>query len=232
MQRREDQFRPSRFNLVEGDRRHGLVAPKSFTARHVCTDCNCGWMSTLESSIMSLIGRHVEPTPTCLAAEFEPSDTLLLSRWMMKTAIIMDAAFPKPQVKVITPRMIAFAKGDVILEDSHCFTGVITNPDLNASITKGFPTHNGASSPHYQAHSESIRFALHLNYIGLMLIVCPEASISFTPSVFTLDGHVCMPFINGENTPLPPIAVTHTFPDFYAFRDSIEVVASTRTRKS
>lgn len=229
MQRRENQFRPSRFNLLEGDRSHGLVAPKSFTARLVCTDCNSGWMSTLESSVMILIGQHVEPVPTRSAVEFDHADTLLLSRWLMKTAIIMDAAFPKPQVKAITPRMIAFAKGDVILENSHCFTGVITNPDLNASLTKGFPTHNGAISSAYQTHSEGIRFALHLNCLGLMLIVCPEATISFTPSVSRVDGHVCMPFINGKSSSLPPIAITHIFPDFYSFRDSIEIVASKHT---
>src|SRR5438477_2513080 len=54
--------------------------------RAVCRTCNNGWMSGLESLVQPILQPMMRGKPRTLSAE----DQLILARWLMKTAMMME----------------------------------------------------------------------------------------------------------------------------------------------
>src|SRR5437879_1748598 len=63
---------------------NGLVAGR------ICEPCNTGWMSNLESAAKPLLLKLC--SNDTLAIRCEQPDKLLLARWAMKTAIVLNLA--------------------------------------------------------------------------------------------------------------------------------------------
>jgi hypothetical protein len=61
------------------------------TTRSVCTQCNCGWMSALESSAMPIIIPAIDDISMSLNIEQQTT----LTRWSMKTAMVFESMTPK-----------------------------------------------------------------------------------------------------------------------------------------
>lgn len=57
------------------------------TVKTVCRTCNNGWMSSLEAECIPLIGSLMQD----VAAPLDPSQQSLLSRWALKTAMVLDS---------------------------------------------------------------------------------------------------------------------------------------------
>ena len=63
---------------------------QNVTVRHVCTECNNGWMSELEAWFLLRLGYLIEPQwPKLALAMIEElkSERSRLAQWLMKTAI-------------------------------------------------------------------------------------------------------------------------------------------------
>lgn len=57
------------------------------TVKTVCGTCNNGWMSSLETTCIPLIGSLMQD----IAAPLDPSQQSLLSTWALKTAMVLDS---------------------------------------------------------------------------------------------------------------------------------------------
>jgi hypothetical protein len=72
----------------------------------VCETCNNGWMSVLESEAKGVLPIFVNGARSVSAAS--ESDCLVISRWMLKTAVILSHAIPLGPP--ITPEHLQFLK--------------------------------------------------------------------------------------------------------------------------
>ena len=67
--------------------------------KRVCKSCNVGWMSSIEGSASRLLGPMIQGRPVTLSAE----DQMLIARWTMKTAIMVEHlhSIPSPNAPQI-----------------------------------------------------------------------------------------------------------------------------------
>ncbi len=186
-------------------------------------------MSRLEVSFQAAVSPLVGPVWPEYSQEFMESlsgHSHNIIRWLIKTAIIVEQAFPKSIASAITSDMIEVAKGDLSQVDYYWFCGHIAESDLNVRLTKGFPTLNGMQFHPYQVHKESISFGIHLNHLGLLLIRCPGAKPGFAGKYKLVDGRLCVPLINGQRPRIGRQHPVHSFPNFQAFLESVEIWAT------
>ncbi len=82
------EFPNARFHFrdEENDRTFGTVGHFGITTRAPCERCNNGWMSHLESKVQPFLTPMLHGMSTALS----PTTQLLLSRWLIKTAIMFD----------------------------------------------------------------------------------------------------------------------------------------------
>src|SRR6266576_1251373 len=66
---RNEPFHPAIFNEAVGHKAYPSIKPESFRTRQVCTSCNNGWMSLLETEFQRRLGFLVEPEWPRLATD-------------------------------------------------------------------------------------------------------------------------------------------------------------------
>jgi hypothetical protein len=76
---------------------HGDVRMKC-----VCAGCNHGWMSDLENSVRPVVGAMVQDIAVTIDVEAQGT----ISRWVTKTAMVLEAAIP-PEKRFMAARSVA-----------------------------------------------------------------------------------------------------------------------------
>lgn len=83
----------------------GTFPIKSLTCGEVCADCNNGWMSQLEADAFPLLAN----IPTTGEIEFE--ERLLLTRWFVKTAVVLNVSQP---YRLLVPQHVRNSLHDTV----------------------------------------------------------------------------------------------------------------------
>jgi len=107
---REEELRQIVANSETGD----MAEPRtphpmqSFLQGSVCDRCNSGWMSQLESEAQAVLPALISGTriPTSLS----DSERLVVSRWMLKTAVLLSHAAPLK--KTLPPEHLQFLRNN------------------------------------------------------------------------------------------------------------------------
>lgn len=223
---RSFKLRPAIFNSHKGMKAHGPMTPEKFRTRQVCASCNNEWMSHLEGEFQKRVGFLVEPKWPKLADEMIMclrQDAEVLIRWMIKTAVIFERSVPKGNSPVVPEDARAMARNGVTSKDFFLALGRIDVPGFTAQLVKGFPVWNGGVYHEYQIHKDGFSFAVHLNYLAMRLVRCPDASVGVKTHVVTADNTPVVPFWVVPTTAKYGCSVHHAFPSFDWFMDGIEI---------
>jgi hypothetical protein len=159
---------------------HGLMA---FTTRHVCGDCNSGWMSRLEGAFCKHLGVLVEPTwpanatPIIYAASDHGE---MIGKWALKILVCMGVAGINAKT---VPEYVAheFNSDDGKLPtDFFVRLGHLRTPGMGTIITRGIQVRRGREL-HWQEHKdgEAFKAVIALNHLAVGISRAPHTKPSF-----------------------------------------------------
>lgn len=209
--------------------RRPRIKCEHFRTKQVCGDCNHGWMSDLEGWAKSHFGRCVEPN--IALADFSqlqsiPDERELIIRWLLKTAIIVERAFPMGPTAKVPPILYSVARGTQPPTDFWAWAGYICEPGFDLHLVAGFPVWNGGVLWPFQVHAESVSFAIQLNNLAMHLFRCPDATPTFKLATRLVDYDCpAVPMWLTERAQFPGRSLP-VFPTFGYFRDALEVTAN------
>lgn len=112
---------------------------ESYKTRHVCGDCNTGWMSQLEAEFLELAGSLIEPTWPISAEELIEkalSQSAVLARWAVKTAITVNAAGINK--RPINPQIATDVRVNKLPPELKILIAFIKTKDIAITIHPGF----------------------------------------------------------------------------------------------
>lgn len=192
----------------------------------VCGSCNNGWMSDLEAKFKNAHVNLVSPgvfDETAAASELIHANYDHLTRWMVKTALVLERAAPKNTNQIVPETMLRIR--DMTLGDHrlYVYAAMSMEPGFHFQLTKGFRGQNGSKFLKNMNHKDSFRFSTQLNNLLLSVVHCPEARGGFE-SPLTIMGRVMAPIISGVSLGIFRPAM-HIFPNFETFCRSIFVIA-------
>jgi hypothetical protein len=154
----------------------------NFKARIVCTECNNGWMSKMESEIGQILKRLTgKQFPVLAHAHLEQlrEHAKILARWMSKTALTTSYALPGNQR--LTAQLAAeIAQG----RPPHGVRMDIAKAKVSgiaAALTKMFSTINGNKFVGPQTHQAGVcfRFCIQINHLLLRVGMSPGAEFGY-----------------------------------------------------
>ena len=189
---------------------------ENVTVRHVCTTCNHGWMSDLETWFLSRLGYMIEPQwPKLALAMIEElkSERNRLAQWLIKTAIMYSKAIVQGEHPVQFSTDVTLKIKEGILPE-NCWVDLAyskTIPTIvGATITRGFLVLNGMlpSANQVLNNGGGFKFCIQFNHLLLRLGQAPNANVLY----HSPRGH--RP-IRLYPTPLP-------FPEDFEYQDIME----------
>lgn len=225
-------FAPAHFSTVGGCEVQTLTKCRSLTVRCVCKTCNNGWMSELENQIKARleVALKLDWKLSFTLDDLEPlrADVVPLIRWMLKTAVMIELAFPRGVRGKVNPEAYPIARGSVAPADFHVWGAYVIEPSFLVHLSPGFPVWNGGRLQPHQVHKRSMDFALQINHLALRLFCCPEARpglklpLSFPSKTPGSPVYQAVPLqISG---PVEfPFLPAHVYPTFVTFLDALEV---------
>lgn len=221
-------FQPAHYSETGGLTLRPRIKCEHLRTKQICGDCNNGWMNDLELWAQSRFGRCVEPN--IVLADFVhlqsiPAEREMIIRWLLKTAIIVERAFPMGATAKVPTSLYPIARGAQSPTDFWAWAGYIVEPGFNLHLVAGFPVWNGGVLQPFQVHEESLSFAIHLNHLAMHLFRCPDATPTFKLATRLVD-HDCpaVPVWLTEHRQFPERSLP-AFPNFDYFRDVLEVTA-------
>ena len=228
MQIRNFGFHPARLSSKDGLEVRPLTKCEHLYTKQVCAGCNNGWMSELESWAQSRFGAAVEPEwPAGAIEELKALrlEAALIIRWLLKTAIMVECAFPRGDLYKVHPDLIPVAYGRTPPTDFHVWAAQTVEPSFLMHFSRGFRVWNGGVLEPYQIHQSSMDFALQLHHFAIRLIRCPSAAPGVKLPFFLPDGRRATPMVLSSEGTLP-FPQVHLYPDFACFLDALEVHAA------
>lgn len=96
-------FAGGHVSLYEAERR---MTFSGFLAGAVCEDCNNGWMSNIETSVIPFIYELAEGKLD--VRRLSSQQSALLSKWAFKTASVLSSSVAAPQNKVLNTHISGF----------------------------------------------------------------------------------------------------------------------------
>ncbi|MEO5722017.1 MAG: hypothetical protein ABIR71_11165 [Chthoniobacterales bacterium] len=219
-------FQPAHYSETGELERRPLIKCEHLKTKQVCGDCNHGWMSDLEAWAQNHFGPCVEPNATLadfVQLQSIPSEREMIIRWLLKTAIIVERAFPLGPTTKVPMSLYRVARGTQPPTDFWVWAGYIVEPGFGLHLLAGFPVWNGGVLQPFQVHDESLGFAIQLNHLAMQIFRCPDATPTFKLATRLID----------QDCPAVPVWLTEpgqfpepslpVFPDFDSFRDVLEV---------
>ena len=116
----------------------------------VCGRCNCGWMSKMEGAFKRAYGHLVEPGAfddesairDLIEASYED-----LARWMIKTAMVVEAATPTLSHRVMPRHFKGLETLDLKTPDIQVYAALNIEAGFGTHLQKGFRGENGGGYP-------------------------------------------------------------------------------------
>lgn len=141
-----DRFYAEEPVAVSAERRGEVLSPwrvrkPELKVRHVCRDCNNGWMSKLEETVKPIL----DPLLAGHRRGFDEGAQMTLAVWAVKTAMVLEA-LDSPELFAYTQaEREELRKWSTIPTRSSIWLAASTDPSLFASTKT---RHFGASTPH------------------------------------------------------------------------------------
>jgi hypothetical protein len=124
----------------------------SMTVRVVCSTCNSGWMSRLESDVRPALA----PLLVGDSVEVEPISARVIARWCVKTALVLAAAAGRPW----TPDAVTSAAlRSGALPAAQIFVAVAVVPEGLDGWTQVVNVSHGGCSPNGALFVDAVRGA-------------------------------------------------------------------------
>jgi len=160
-----------------------------FKARIVCTECNTGWMSQLESKAAHILTPLMaEQFPVLAHSFFESlrSDSASIALWLSKTAL--TTAFALPGRQRLPEFVSSFIAKQQVPPGTWVDVAKARITAIGAGLTKQFPMINGGVFTGIQSHNEGtcFQFCLQVNQLLLRVAMSPGAKINY----FSPDGSI------------------------------------------
>jgi hypothetical protein len=154
----------------------------NFKARIVCTSCNNGWMSKMESEVEQMLRPLTEKQfPVLAHAHLEQlrEHRLSIARWMAKTALTTSYALPGNQ-RLASELADKIAQG----RPPHGAWVDVAKAKVSgiaAGLTKMFPTINGNRFVGPQTHQNGrcFQFSIQINQLLLRVGMSPGAEVGY-----------------------------------------------------
>ncbi len=191
----------------------------TLTVRQVCRGCNNGWMNKLEEWFEQRFGFLIEPKWPLLAAEFIESakaERHMLAQWLMKTAVMFNAATMKGVLPVeFPPDAVAKVRDGVVPDYCWVDLGYSRLGTVGGAIGKCFRTVNGNVYQQSQIFGGfGFRFVVQFNHLLLRLALAPGSNIDYDPQ------------LGGKPLRIYPVsdhasAVTPSYQDIMQFEHSV-----------
>jgi len=160
---------------------------QNVTVRHVCTECNNGWMSHLEAWFLFRLGNLIEPQwpkyALAMIEELKPERNKL-AQWLMKTAITFSKAIVPGEHPVKFQEDVTRKVKEGILPQ-NCWVDLAyskTIPTIvGATITRGFLVMNGTQAAVNQItkNGDGFKFCVQFNHLLLRLGQVPVANVVY-----------------------------------------------------
>jgi hypothetical protein len=154
----------------------------NFKAKIVCTGCNIGWMSKMESEVDQILKPLTgKQFPVLAHDQLEQlrGHAQLLARWMSKTALTTSYALPGNQ-RLALQLAAEIAKG----RPPHGVWVDVAKAKVSgiaAALTKMFPTINGNRFVGPQTHQAGVcfQFCIQINQLLLRVGMSPGAEVGY-----------------------------------------------------
>jgi hypothetical protein len=224
---RELGFNPGHYSEDEGLKLRPLIKCEHLKTKHVCKDCNSGWMSELEGWAQAHFGAFVEPNfqaEELIQLESVRSESNQMVRWLLKTALIIEHALPKGEMTKVVPSLFSVARGTEQATDFHVWAAYIYEQAFTLHLVRGFSVWNGGVFQRYQIHAESMNFGIQLNHLALRLFRCPSARPWVNGHIVQPGGVYSMPLWLTQDVPCT-FPHNHLYPTLVSFMDALEVCA-------
>jgi len=193
---------------------------KNLSVRKVCSSCNSGWMSALETWFQSAGGLLIEPTWPQLA------DTIIsnlqgdqLAKWALKTVIMLD------QTGLMDPVIRESFAQDLfkgtVTKGITVDLAFIDTREVAVIHSEGFWTWNGPGGRAWQKHSQGMGFksVVQLNHLALRVFRTPQARPFYVPDRNHSDQRHVRCFPDRSD----PFKTNYRYATVSEFDDSFEV---------
>lgn len=222
-------FRPAHYSETGGLTLRPLIKCEHFKTKQVCDTCNRGWMRDLELWAQSRFGACVEPNTVfsdLVRLRSIPDEREMIIRWLLKSAIVVERAFPMGPTAKVPISLYSVARGAQPPTDFWAWAGYICEPGFDLHLVAGFPVWNGGVLQPFQVHEESLSFAIQLNHFAMHLFRCPDGTPTFKLATRLVDQDCpAVPVWLTESKQFPERSLP-VFPTFGYFRDVLEVTAN------
>jgi hypothetical protein len=194
---------------------------EAIQVRHVCKECNSGWMNDLEAWFEHRLGRLIEPTwPTNAASAIEAlmPEGEMLARWLLKTAITCSlSSMQQGDPVIFSPEVTRRAK-DGLLPDS-CWVDLAHSArasPFRMFLRKGFRVIDGSGEPTNKVLTagDGFRFVVQFNHLLLCIARAPAATVTFQSWAGELPVHIFP-------TTRPLIEAAFTYDNLQSFEDGV-----------
>jgi hypothetical protein len=152
-----------------------------FQQGRFCEDCNCGWMSSLEGQIAPVLKPLLngERSPF----EISESDAFLISRWAVKTALVLSSVTMDTSVRDMTGLRHLRDTPDRLPDRWGVFVAVQPSRNRNFSY---FDRHHWPSIPpekakvrEAQMQAGALKLSLQLRHLLLLAGYIPDFPFRF-----------------------------------------------------
>ena len=214
----------TRTNRQDGEvvREFPPIKFEHFRCKKVCHDCNTGWMHHLEDDFNLNFKELVIPRAF---DDGEKVDSLIrnnwdtLVRWLLKTAIVCDAASGTTEHKIIPEIFYATEHLDINAHDFHVFAAEIMEDNVGYELNKQVKVSFPDSTSGYVIEDGTFLFLIQLNRLGLALVHCPNYVPGFK-SALGIMGKQIVP-ISPSCSGFGGMSVMHLFFTIRLFHHSI-----------
>lgn len=190
----------------------------NYTTKKVCSDCNNGWMSKLESWFQNHMGLLVEPTWPKLANEHIKAvlpNSGMIAAWCLKTAVTMNANSLLKNIH--DDEMLEGLRLEYIVNDVYVDLGHISSPDVSHIMSKGFRVGNGSHVAKWHSRGDNRAYTciIQLNHLALRVFRCPGATPFYRAKLKRI------PYRLFPATSIDPYTVDYRFHTLRDFEDSL-----------
>ncbi len=189
-------------------------ATSDLVTKRICSSCNSGWMSALESEVKTMLEDLVKPDIKDFSRDTLQrlrQHELTLRRWLVKTAATLSHLASRSGVQQIPPHIASLVWQDKTPETCLIYAGWLPVTGFNSEIGRGFRAfHNGDFSRNLES-PDTFNFVIQLNHLALRVANSPPCKLvkPDTTETRSLDSQwMLIPWTNAEGQSCSPCFIT------------------------
>lgn len=151
-----------------------LHATSALQVGSVCKDCNSGWMSHLESSVKRFLPQLA--ARTMMPFELDRRQRLVLARWALKTALMLELATPEQPDGEAAREWFSVLRSGGFPREVAAYVGVGPAGGIGSSQGSMFRSvsEEDREPPIFCSTGHGFKTALHVESLYLLVAELPE----------------------------------------------------------